>query len=133
MATHRKIERMRDVMTSAPHTIGSDQKLSQAHKLMNDYHLRHLPVLRGGKLVGILSERDLYFLESMAGVDVHIDVIADAMSPEVYTTGPDADVYEVARTMHEHKYGCAVVTKGEKVVGIFTMSDALRQLVDLLG
>ena len=124
---------MRDVMTATPYTIGSEQKLSLAHKKMNEHQLRHLPVLRGGKLVGILTQRDLYFLQSMAGVDVYLDVIADAMTPDVYTTSPDATVKEVARHMAEHKYGCAVIVDRGEVIGIFTITDALSHLARVLS
>ena len=72
--------KIRQVMTLSPHTIGSDQKLTLAHKMMREYHLRHLPVLRAGELVGVLSERDLFFLESVAGVDVDIDAVSEAMT-----------------------------------------------------
>jgi acetoin utilization protein AcuB len=122
---------MRDVMTPTPYTIGSEQKLSLAHQKMSAHHLRHLPVLRGGKLVGILTQRDLYFLQSMAGVDVNLDVIADAMTPDVYTTTPDATLREVAHDMAKHKYGCAVVMDHGEVIGIFTITDALRHLSDV--
>lgn len=120
------------LMTPTPHTIGTDQPLSTAHKMMRDYGIRHLPVLRGGKLVGVLSQRDLYFLETIAGVDVEIDRVADAMSPDVYTTHPSAPLREVARIMSDHKYGCAVVVDGGKVLGIFTVTDAVRHLADAL-
>lgn len=131
---HRpQLARMRDVMTATPHTIGSEQKLSLAHRKMNEHHLRHLPVLRAGKLVGILTQRDLYFLQSMAGVDVHLDLIADAMTPDVYTTTPDATVRDVAREMADHKFGCAVIVDKDEVIGIFTITDALRYLADVLA
>src|SRR5437879_4833811 len=50
---------IRDYMTPAPHTIGVEQPLAVAAALMQAHHIRHLPVLHGGKLVGILSERDV--------------------------------------------------------------------------
>lgn len=123
---------IREVMTPAPHTIGSDQKLALARSIMRDHGLRHLPVLRGGKLVGVLSERDLLFLESMAGVDLEIDCVADAMTPDIYTAHPDDALRDVARIMYLHKFGCAVVMDGSRLLGIFTTSDALRHLVDVL-
>lgn len=123
---------MKDVMSASPHTIESNQKLSVAHQVMNEHKLRHLPVLRGGKLVGVVTQRDLYFLQSMAGVDIFIDVVADAMSPDVFTTAPDAPLRSVLQEMEEHKYGCAVVMEEDRVVGVFTMTDALRELAALL-
>jgi acetoin utilization protein AcuB len=124
--------KIRQVMTPAPHTIGSDQKLALAHKIMREHGLRHLPVLRGGQLVGVLSERDLFFLESIAGVDVDIDSVADAMTSDVYTADPEDELREVARTMSNRKYGCAVVLENGRLIGIFTATDGLRHLADVL-
>lgn len=124
---------IRQVMTACPTTIGSDQTLSTAHKVMRGEGLRHLPVLRAGKLVGMLSQRDLYFLETIAGVDIEIDKVADAMTPDVYTTGPDESLRDVARVMAERKYGCAVVMERGRVLGIFTVTDALRHLAEALA
>lgn len=133
MSKHKAAPTIRTVMTEAPHSIGSDQKLSKAHELMREHRIRHLPVLRDGQLVGVLSQRDLYFLESMAGVDIDLDVVADAMTPDVYTTTPDATVHEVAETMAKRQFGCAVVVEGGRVAGIFTVTDALRQLARALA
>jgi acetoin utilization protein AcuB len=123
---------VRQVMTPAPHTIGTDQTLASAHALMRKHDLRHLPVLRGGRLVGVLSQRDLYFLETISGVDVDIDQVADAMSSDVYSVEPDVAVREVARIMALHKYGCTVVTENGRIMGIFTANDALQHLANLL-
>ncbi len=121
-----------ELMTRCPHTIGSDQKLAVAHRLMREHGLRHLPVLRGGRLVGVLTQRDLYFLESLSGVDAAIDTVTDAMTSDVYTVGPQQRVRDVARAMADNKYGCVVVVDHGTVVGIFTATDALRHLADML-
>ena len=125
--------KLRQVMTPAPHTIGSDQKLSVAHRLMRDHGLRHLPVLRGGRLVGVLSQRDLFFLESLNDVEVDIDCVADAMTQDVYTAHPEDLLRDVARVMANRKYGCAVVVEQGRLLGIFTVTDALRHLADALA
>lgn len=117
-----------EVMTKAPHTIGIEQPLARAHEMMREHNLRHLPVLRGGKLVGVLSQRDLYFVEASAGVDVGVDAVAEALASDLYTVAPGERVSEVARTMGEHKYGCVVVVDVGRVVGIFTATDALALL-----
>ncbi len=117
-----------DVMTSQPITIGRDQKLVTAHKMMTDNGIRHLPVLEHGELVGVVSQRDLYFVETIAGVDKFEDKVDDAMSLDARTFEPDALVVDVAKEMFEHKLGCAVVVERGRVVGIFTAMDALRIL-----
>jgi acetoin utilization protein AcuB len=117
-------------MTPTPHTIGSDQTLVRAHAMMREHQIRHLPVLRSGKLVGVLSQRDLYFVETLDGVDVKIDTVADAMTSDVYTVGPEEKVVDVVRAMVAHRYGSAVVVERTHVVGIFTATDALAILAE---
>ncbi|WP_240807022.1 CBS domain-containing protein [Polyangium spumosum] len=122
-----------DYMTRSPHSIGFDQTLVQAHKLMREHDIRHLPVLRGGRLVGILSERDLAFVEALRDVDSAKVTVEEAMTPLPYTIAPDASLGAVAREMAEHRYGSAVVMREGHVVGVFTTTDALRALADALG
>jgi acetoin utilization protein AcuB len=117
-----------EVMTTAPHTIGRDQKLAFAHDLMREHRFRHLPVLDGGQLVGVLSQRDLYFNESIGGADVEMDSVAEVMTSVVFTVAPGDCVADVAQTMAVHKYGCAIVVDRGHVVGIFTSTDALALL-----
>jgi acetoin utilization protein AcuB len=119
-------------MTPGPHSVGQEQSLAQAHKLMRDHHIRHLPVLHGGKLVGVLSDRDLHLIETLRDVDPDKVTVEEAMSPTVYTVSPRTSLDEVVREMALHKYGCAVVEDNAKVVGVFTTVDAMRAFADLL-
>jgi acetoin utilization protein AcuB len=119
-------------MTTTPHTIGVDQTLQTAHKLMRDHHFRHLPVLQGGKLVGMVTERDLALIETLKDVDPTKVTVEDAMTPAPYTVAPDALLDEVVATMAEHRYGSAVVVDNHHVVGVFTTVDALVAFSDLL-
>jgi acetoin utilization protein AcuB len=99
---------------------------------MREHRVRHLPVLDGGVLVGIVSDRDLRFIETLRDVDPETVLVEEAMTPEPFFAAPDALVKDVADQMARHKYGCAVVMEGAKVVGIFTTTDALRALVTVL-
>lgn len=119
-------------MSPGPHTIGIDQKLSKAHGFMRTHAIRHLPVLDGGRLVGILSERDLGLVEALPGVDPSEISVEEAMSSSVYAVAPGASLARVADEMAQHRYGCAVVMDGAKVIGIFTTVDACRALADTL-
>jgi acetoin utilization protein AcuB len=118
-------------MTPAPRSIGKDQTLAAAHETMRTHGMRHLPVLDGGRLVGIVSQRDLYFVETLRGVEPESVAVEEAMSTEVYQVHAGALLRDVARTMMEHKYGAAIIVDGLKPIGIFTTTDALAALVAL--
>jgi len=118
-------------MTRQPWTIESHKSLAAAHAIMGEHAVRHLPVVDDGKLVGIVSDRDLRLAESVGGLGRAR--IRDAMSEPVFSVSAESGIDEVARTMSEHKYGSAlVVTTHGAVVGIFTMVDACRALAEIL-
>ena len=119
-------------MTPSPYSVGQEQSLAQAHRLMRDHHIRHLPVLHGGRLVGVLSDRDLHLIETLRDVDPDKVTVEEAMSPTVYAVSPRAGLDEVVRELAAHKYGCAVVEDNGKLVGVFTTVDAMRAFADLL-
>lgn len=119
-------------MTRSVHTIGHDQPLSAAHRIMHEHAIRHLPVLDAGKLVGILSLRDLHFIETLKDIDQDRVQVSEAMSQDVFAVGPRSSVRKTASEMAEHKYGSAVVVERGHVVGIFTTVDALQALSSLL-
>lgn len=120
-------------MTVSPVVIGSDRTLSDAHRTMREHGIRHLPVVDGGRLVGLVSQRDLYLAETLRGVDPETDAVREAMSADPYTVAPGAPLDEVAATMAERKLGSAVVVDRGSVIGLFTTVDALRALADLAG
>jgi acetoin utilization protein AcuB len=128
----KAIPAVQKYMSHAPHTIGKEQTLAFAHKLMREHRIRHLPVLEGGRLVGLISQRDLALVESLKDVDPEAVTVEDAMSQQVYHVAPEAPLDEVAAEMAEHKYGSAVVMNNNKVVGMFTAVDAMAALADLL-
>jgi acetoin utilization protein AcuB len=119
-------------MTPSPLCIERNRSLSQAHEQMRARGIRHLPVLDGGRLVGILSQRDLFFTESLRDVDTMKVPVEDAMSTEVYAVAPEQSLGEVAAKMVECKYGSAVVVRDGQVIGIFTTTDALRVLAGIV-
>jgi len=124
---------IRDHMTPTPQSIGKDQTLAEAHRVMRTHLCRHLPVLSGGRLVGIVSERDLHLVESLRDVNPERVSVEEAMTPDVYTVGPDAALESTALEMAQHKYGSAVVIERGRVVGVFTTTDALRALAGVLA
>ncbi|HVU03631.1 MAG TPA: CBS domain-containing protein [Polyangiaceae bacterium] len=128
----KAIPTIQKFMTTSPHSIGSDQTLAKAHEMMHAHDIRHLPVLSGGHLVGMLTDRDLHLIESMSGVDAKKVTADDAMSTSVYAVQPETPLDEVVATMGAKKYGSAVVMQNGKVVGIFTTVDVCRAFAELL-
>jgi len=119
-------------MTTQPHTIGHDQTLEHAKKLMHDLRIRHLPVLKGGQLIGMLSERDINLVLTFESPEAAQLKVAEACTERPYTTSPNTPLNEVVAHMAEKRMGSAVIMDNQKVVGIFTDVDAMRALAELL-
>lgn len=119
-------------MSSSVLTIDVDSPLREAHALMRSHDIRHLPVLAKGRLVGLVSQRDLHLIETLKDVDPDQVKVREAMSTEPFTVTPKARLREIAGAMAEGRYGAALVMEEGKVVGIFTMVDACRALATLL-
>ena len=120
-----------DVMSKDPCCIQSTESFRQAHWTMLTKGVRHLPVLEGERLVGVVSERDLYLVESLRRVDAEAEPVSAAMSSPPFTSEPGTPLREVVHVMRVQRYGSTVVVDGPRVVGIFTRYDVLRTLDDL--
>lgn len=118
-------------MTPCPQTIQRDATLVAVRDQMKRYGIRHLPVLDGPDLVGILSERDVVVAERV-GDPAHLSA-GDVMTPEPYVVVPSAPLADVAHTMARHKYGAAVIIDRGNVIGVFTAVDALRAIAEDRG
>ena len=120
-------------MTSQPHTIGQEQTIAAAIEKMREHRIRHLPVLHGGQLVGLISDRDAGLIGALNDVDPTAIKVEEAMSPNPWTVEQSTPLRDVVREMIEHKYGSAIVVDQKShVIGIFTTHDALRALDELL-
>jgi CBS domain-containing protein len=128
--------RVRDVMTRDPVTLQVDEDLDLADMLMRLARIRHLPVLDQGRLVGLVSARDL--LRAQAGEDASAEEQQDMrrwvkagwiMTRGIQEVEPDMPLLEAAQLMLEHKYGCLPVVEGGKLVGILTESDFVARTV----
>jgi acetoin utilization protein AcuB len=122
-----------DCMTPSPHVVAPDESLSRARGVMEEHGIRHLPVMRGDTLVGIVTERDMNLVYSVAPVPPESITVEDAMSADPYVVPPDAPLQPVARTMADRKLGSAIVVDHGRVVGVFTTTDALHALEDMLA
>jgi len=128
----KSIPHIKKYMTTDVQTIGDEQPMSVAHRLMREQHIRHLPVLHQGKLVGVVTDRDLRLIETLRDVDPTRVAVSEAMTPEPYVVSPEAELDEVVAMMAAKKYGSAVISDNGKVVGIFTTVDACSAFAELL-
>ncbi len=119
-------------MTPNPRTIDAAASVGEARALMVELNARHLPVVRNGELVGILSQRDLLRLETATNPEAAKGRVGDAMSAPPFTVAPEEALARVAKAMAKQKIGSAVVVRGGKPIGIFTTTDALHALADVL-
>jgi acetoin utilization protein AcuB len=119
-------------MTKQPWTIARTASLSEAHELMRKHQLRHLPVLDGGDLVGIVSLGDLHLLETIGDFALDKIPVDEAMTDHPFAVTGDTPLDEVAEIMSAKKYGSAIVVSRDGVEGIFTTIDACRALASIL-
>ncbi|MBW2273919.1 MAG: CBS domain-containing protein [Deltaproteobacteria bacterium] len=123
------------VMTPFPYSVDLGESVAAAERMMREHEVRHLPVSDEGKLVGEISQRDIG-VGSKPGVgprEVSELRVADLCVSDAYVVELNTRLDEVLREMAERRIGSALVVKGEKLVGIFTMSDACWVLADLLS
>jgi len=119
-------------MTPSPHTIDRRQTMTSAHVLMREHRIRHLPVMENGRIIGVVTERDLHLMETLPDVLPDEIFVEDAMTPDPYTVSPEALVGDVATTMANNNFGCAVVVEHGLPCGIFTTVDALYALAQMM-
>jgi len=122
-------------MTPFPYFIDVDAPLEEAHQLMREHHFRHLPVTSNGAIVGVLTDRDIKLIlgPDFGSPDEAQLTVGDAYVEKPCVVPASTPVARVARIMADGHIGSAIVTKQDKLVGIFTVTDACRALADVLG
>jgi acetoin utilization protein AcuB len=127
--------KVREIMVTEVVTLHVDEELSLASDIMNLARIRHLPIVEGEHLVGIISQRDLFkaSLASVMGYDYaetrdHLKSVAirEAMVKEVIIVDPDTEIQKAGRIMLEKKIGCLPVVRDKRLVGMVTETDILR-------
>ena len=121
--------RLQDIMSRDIRTIGPDAPAVEAKNAMRTSGIRHLLVLRGRDVVGIVSERDLGGRLSANGAKIDGLSVADLMTETIVTARPETTIRQAANLLRGHIIGCLVILDEAKPVGIVTTTD----LLDLLG
>lgn len=121
-----------DFYTESPFVVDADDNVDRAQKLMSSKGIRHLPVMSDGKLLGVLSDRDIKTAMGFKGANSKRLRCGDLCSESVYVTHRDSPLAAVANELATKHYGSAVVTERDEVVGIFTTTDACRALSSVL-
>lgn len=131
--------RVRDLMTTAPITVTPSTTVVEAKALMARCHIRHLLVVEDGRLLGILTDRDIRL--NLASPATSLSVwelnyllarltVDQIMTKAVITVDPQADARSAARLMLEHKIGGLPVVDGRRLVGIVTETDLVRAFAE---
>ncbi len=131
--------KVRDWMTANPITIDAGATIVEAIHLLKEKNIRRLPVVKAGKLVGLVTERMLLSFSpgkstSMDTWEVHYLLaktpVTQAMNPKPHTVTPETDIADCAQVIHDRKLnGITVVDDRGNLVGILTTTNALEALI----
>ncbi len=133
---------VRNKMKANPFTISPDQTIPEAHEIMVQHGVRRLPVMKNGKLVGIVSREDIQSASPSKATSLSVGEITyllaktkikQIMSKNIVTISPDALLEEAATLMRDQKVGFLPVVEDGRLVGIITESDIFDAFIELLG
>jgi acetoin utilization protein AcuB len=126
---------VRDIMRRPAIAVSADTTLREAYRVMESNAIRHLPVLRSGELVGVVTDRDLRLATSALGPSPRAPgtAVSEIMSGGPLTADGADPVEDAARTMRQRKIGCLPVVEDGRVVGIITGLDLLDALLRMTG
>jgi CBS domain-containing protein len=122
--------RCREIMTSSVKTATRDMPLQEVARLMRDGDMGAIPVVEGGKLVGIVTDRDIVVRSIADGKDA-ASPVSESMTTEIFSVGPDDFVFEAIRLMGDKQVRrIPVVTENGELAGIIAMADVALEMED---
>lgn len=119
---------IREFMTPAPLTIDGELPLSEARDRMADAKIRHLPVLRDDRVIGVISSTDIVVIDGLGILDPSTISVEAAMSGNAVTVQIDATLDETLAAMENKHVHSVAVLDGKSIAGIFTSADAAQLL-----
>ncbi|MGH7443513.1 MAG: CBS and ACT domain-containing protein [Longimicrobiales bacterium] len=122
-------------------TVAPDTTIADALALSRKHRIRHLPVVQGERLVGLVTDRDIRLAIPPIWADQHDELqdalhsrtVSELMTSELITVHADMPIEEAGKLLYTHKIGCVPVVIGDALVGILTEGDVLQAFVDLFG
>jgi len=123
-------------------TVTKDERMTVAKKIMKEKNIRHLPVVDGKKLVGLLTNMDVRKAEASPATSLEIRelhylldklTVGEIMTRNVITISPDVSIEEAAILLHDNKIGCLPVVEDGNLVGIISENDVMEILIDVMG
>lgn len=130
-------------MTSQLHTAKANDSLLKAEQIFEKHHLRHLPVVKGKHLVGIMSKTDLLkmkFADKFEAEDASVDLaifdmlqVGHVMRERVVTIQPDQKIVEAAQILTTEDFNALPVVENDELVGIVTSTDIMRYLLKIMS
>jgi acetoin utilization protein AcuB len=134
MKKYKKIPHAGSVMTPFPYFADANDNVAEVERLMDEHHIRHIPVQQEGRVVGIVSQRDLYHVVDRLSPNTDKTRIRarDIMVEEPYIVAFDTPLNEVAFEMAQRRIGSAIILHHEKLAGILSATDICRILAEIL-
>ncbi|MFE9774690.1 CBS domain-containing protein [Streptomyces sp. NPDC005931] len=117
-------QHVRDIMTSAPVSVGPQTSVAEVARIMRDRDLGAVLVTDGDRLRGLVTDRDLVVRAVAQGGDPEDTTVAGACSEDLVTVGPDDDLDRAVRLMREHAVRRVPVVEGGHAVGVVSLGDA---------
>jgi len=129
----KRMPTIKSVMTPFPYTIEIDRDLAAAQEMMSEHEIHHLPVSDDGRIVGVISKHDVETaLARDPGTPAAARTVKSCYSTQIYVVGLSKPLDALLLEMADRHYHSAVVVKGDKLAGIFTVNDACRHYAELL-
>jgi acetoin utilization protein AcuB len=130
--------RVRDAMTREVVTLGPESSAAEAWGVCQEMKIRHLPIVEGGRLVGLVSDRDLRDISPPRGSGGERDTLGwvslrDIMSTDLVTIHPLDTIEHAAREIYKRRIGCLPVVADGELVGIITSTDMMRIMIEMVG
>lgn len=130
---NRMTVQVKEFTTPDPITVSEGATIDEMLRLMSEHGIRHLPVVREGKVVGIISDRDVRLVAGLTAAEKYQVQAADIMASDPVTVSSTMSLDAAAFIMSEKKVGSVIVTEeGGQFLGIFTVTDALNALIEIV-